>query len=279
MSHGSILRAGGALCPRTDPRDRAFAAFLVAFVLAVTGAGCRGGLVRQFEYEEDIFLSLDGSATVYVNASIPALVALRGLDLDLNPNARLDRARIRSLYLSPTTRVGRVSAWRRQGRRFISVRVDVADIRQFSRAAPFAWSTYRLDHVGDSFVYRQVVDGSANTPIGDVGWRGQELVAFRLHLPSKIDFHNAQDFRRGNILVWEQSLKDRLAGVPLAMDVRMEQTSILYRTLWLFLVSMLAALAVVAALIWWVIRRAPAPPATTGTGAAGMRGQRPGTGE
>jgi len=279
MSHGSILRAGGTLRPRTEARDRAFAAVLVAFVLATTGAGCRGGLVRQFEYEEDIFLSLDGSATVYVNASIPALVALRGLDLDLNPNARLDRARIRSLYLSPTTRVGRVSAWRRQGRRFISVRVDVADIRQLSRAVPFAWSTYRLDHVGDSFVYRQVVDGSANTPIGDVGWRGQELVAFRLHLPSKIDFHNAQDFRRGNILVWEQSLKDRLAGVPLAMDVRMEQTSILYRTLWLFVVSMLAALAVVAALIWWVISRAPAPPARMGTGAAGIRGHRPRTRE
>ena len=50
-----------------------------------------GGLGGQYEYEEEIYLELDGSATVVVNASIPALVALRGLPLDPNPEARIDR--------------------------------------------------------------------------------------------------------------------------------------------------------------------------------------------
>ena len=31
------------------------------------------GFFRPFEYDEDIHLSLDGSATIYVNASLPAL--------------------------------------------------------------------------------------------------------------------------------------------------------------------------------------------------------------
>ena len=51
-------------------------------VLCVVEAGCGGtgsgrGLTRQYEYEQDIYLDLDGSASVIVNASIPALIAPR----------------------------------------------------------------------------------------------------------------------------------------------------------------------------------------------------------
>jgi hypothetical protein len=85
---------------------------------------------------------------------------------------------------------------------------------------------------------------SAFTPgtLQKVGWTGKELVAFRLHLPSRIRHHNARDINtnetltteRGNILRWEQYLADRLDGVPVEIEVRMESQSILYTTLWLF---------------------------------------------
>ena len=93
--------------------------------------------------------------------------------------------------------------------------------------------------------------------LGDVGWDGSELVAFRLHLPSKIAYHTAgkDNLLRGNILLWEQPLTARLAGDRLEMEARMEPTSILYRTLWLFAGSMLAALSVLAAIIWWVVKK------------------------
>ena len=35
---------------------------------------CENVITRKYEYEEEVFLALDGSATVYVNASVPALV-------------------------------------------------------------------------------------------------------------------------------------------------------------------------------------------------------------
>jgi hypothetical protein len=41
----------------------------------------------------------------------------------------------------------------------------------------------------------------------------------------------------------------------------MDSRSILHRTLWLFAGAFLAALAVLAALIWWAMRRAPEEPA------------------
>ena len=58
-------------------------------LIAVTTAACGGGgLFRPYEYEEDVYLSLDGTATIYVNASLAALNALRGTSFDTKPGAR-----------------------------------------------------------------------------------------------------------------------------------------------------------------------------------------------
>ncbi len=248
----------GARSPKFPSNAQLVSAFL-ACILGLGVSACGRGAFRQFEYEEEIFLSLDGSATVYVNASIPSLVALRGFDLDTNPAARLDKAMIKRLYTSPVAHVVRISSSRRHLRRFVHIRLEVSDVRQLARAAPFAWSSYRFARSGQLYVYRQTVGASANRPVGSVGWDGSEQTSFRLHLPSRITYHNAGagNLLRGNILVWEQSLADRRAGVPLELEARMETTSILYRTLWLFGISMLAALGAVALAVWWVIRRAP----------------------
>ena len=52
---------------------------LAALSLALLLAGCSLPFGREYEYEEQLYLDVDGSATVIVNASMPALVALRGL--------------------------------------------------------------------------------------------------------------------------------------------------------------------------------------------------------
>ena len=85
-----------------------------------------GGFFRQYEYEEEVYLSLDGTATVYVNASLPALNALRGTSFATAPNAPLDRDAVRAFFSTPTTRVaGQLNASRRSNRRFIHVKLDV----------------------------------------------------------------------------------------------------------------------------------------------------------
>ena len=78
-----------------------------------------------------------------------------------------------------------------------------------------------------------------------------------MHVPSRIAYHNAPSHRteRGNILEWEQPLADRVRGTPVEIDVQMETQSILARTLLLFGTTILAALATLAAVIWWVARR------------------------
>jgi hypothetical protein len=138
----------------------------------------------------------------------------------------------------------------------VHVRLDVHDIRQLSRLAPFSWSSYAFGRRGDMLEFRQQVGSSAEKAIGDVGWDGSELVAFRMHIPSVIAYHNApsKEVRRGNILEWEQPLGDRLKGVPVAVEVNMEPESILYTTLLLFGATIVLAAVTFGVVIWRVSR-------------------------
>ena len=225
-------------------------------VMAIAAASCRGMLKKEYEYEEEMYLDLDGSATLYVNASVPALVALRGVNLDVNPRARFDRERVRAIFEGPNVSVRTPTTSRRHGRRFVHVRVDADRLSDLQRLAPFAWSRYALVQRGEVMEFRQVVGAPAARAVGDVGWTGQELVAFRMHLPSRIPFHNApSSVQRGNILEWEQRLSDRLTGAPIEIQAHMATQSILYSTLLLFGGTILAAAAAFALVIWWIARK------------------------
>jgi hypothetical protein len=229
---------------------------VLVVLVTIASAACRSAFARKYEYDEDVFLALDGTATVYLNASVPALVALRGFDLDVEGRARLDRARVRALVETPVTHVRNVSTSRRENRRYVHLRMEVDDIRRLGEAAPFAWSTYALGRQDDVLVYTQTVGRSAGREVGNVGWSGDELVAFRLHLPSRVPFHNspAREIERGNIIVWAQPLAERLKGTPVAIEVHLETQSILVRTLTLFAFTIVLAAATFALAIWWVKR-------------------------
>lgn len=240
-------------------------ALLLAAAIAASACSSGGGFSRQYEYEEEMYLFLDGSATVYVNGSIAALNALRGASFATSPNAPIDRAKVREFYTTQVTRVAVTpTTSRRSGRRFVHVRMDVADIRKLGEAVPFAWSSYEFARDGELYVFRQRIGAAAaGTSAGNAGWTGRELVAFRLHLPSEIVYHNAgpDNPKRGNILAWEQPLADRLRGEPLVpgpdpfLDARMKSQSILYSTLKLFGATFGLVVVMFALVIWWILRR------------------------
>lgn len=252
-------------------------AVLLAIVIAVAVSACGGRapgpLGTEYEYEEDLKLRLDGSATLVINASVPALIALHGLPLNPDPRARVDelKAQLRELYTSDVTRVGRVSNWMRRGRRFVGIHLSVTDVRALKNVAPFRWATYALHEEGGQAVFRHTLSKPAASGKA-AGLTGDEIVAFRLHLPARIRFQNSRYLERdesrpaarGNIVTWEQRLRERLAGKPIAyaedrtpdvMEVRMDRESILYRTLWLFAIAFAAALLVIAGLVWLTMRR------------------------
>jgi hypothetical protein len=244
-------------------RIRAVLVLLALLAGTGCGGGGIGGLFKSYEYEEELYLSLDGTGTLYVNSSLPALNALRGASFDLDPSVPPDRERLRAMFDSPISHVTRITFSSRSNRRFVHVRMDVDSIERLSEAAPFAWSNYSFKRDGELFVFRQTIGASAGKAVGNVGWRGNEIVAFRIHLPSKIAYHNAgpANPQRGNILAWEQPLSERLRGAPLTLDARMETQSILYRTLALFGVTLVLVAVLFVAILWWVLRRGAKPQA------------------
>jgi hypothetical protein len=209
---------------------------------------------REYEYEEELYLALDGSATLNVNASIESLNALRGAAFDADPVARVSRDDLRRFFGADQADVS-VSLARRDGRRFVNATVEVDDVEQLGRLAPFSWSEYQLGRRQDAIEFRQHV-GEPAASGGAASWSGEEVVVFRMHLPSEIVFHNSQqDTQRGNILEWEQPLSDRLAGTPVDIEVQLEPTSILAQTLLLFGSTAAAAIATLAGVVWWISRR------------------------
>src|SRR5215208_4877389 len=93
-------------------------AVCIVLLCSSVAAACSGSVLKpEYEYEEEVYLDLDGSATLNLNASVASLVALRGLDLPTDARARLDRERVRALFAHPDSKVA-LSLSRRDRRRF-----------------------------------------------------------------------------------------------------------------------------------------------------------------
>ena len=236
----------------------------ILICIAAAGSSCANPLARQYEYDEQTYLAVDGSATVVLSASVAALVALRGLTLDPDPQARIDSDRVRAAFEAAGCEVERVSRpWRRNGRRYVQARLRVTDVRTAGTCGVLAWSTYGFEVAPGQIRYTQVVGTPQGRVPAGVNWNGSELIAFKLHLPSRVIYQNVRrlsdgepgETERGNILTWEQRLSDRLAGAPVTMEVRTDAESILYRTVALFAGAFGAAVIVLVLLIWWTIRR------------------------
>ncbi|MGH9374037.1 MAG: hypothetical protein ACRD15_21180, partial [Vicinamibacterales bacterium] len=139
-------------------------ALLAVAALVLWSRGGASIFGRQYEYEEDLTIGLDGSATLTINASIAALVALRGLNLDPRSDT-LDRDRVRAAYTSPVATVTDVPRpWRRRGRLFVQLNLQIPDVRRLHELPPLAWSRYELVEKDGQHLFQQTVGPSALRP-------------------------------------------------------------------------------------------------------------------
>jgi hypothetical protein len=237
---------------------------IFALAAAIAGAACSNPFAPQYEYEEQVYLSIDGRASVVIDTSFDALVALRGAAID-PAIASADREGVRRLVTAAGCSVESVSRfWTRRGRRFVQIQVAADHVRRLPACPLLAWSKYSLDAIdGGGLRFVQEVGPAApgaGQPV--VNWAGDEVVAFKVHLPSRITYQNVKlltgengNTERGNILTWAQTLADRKAGKPLSMRADMEGRSILHTTLWLFAGAFAAAVLLLVTIIWLVIRK------------------------
>jgi hypothetical protein len=247
---------------------RAVRAAVLALFATVMSSACSNPFAPQYEYEEQVYLSVDGQATVVIDSSFAALVALRGGAIDPAILTAADRNAVKQIVSAAGCSVDSVSRfWTRSGRRFVQIQVSAADVRELPKCKLLAWSTYAFGPVENAGLrYEQQVSapspGATIAETGAATWDGNELVAFKLHLPSRITYQNVKllngengGTERGNILTWAQTLTDRRAGKPVSMRADMDSTSILHTTLWLFAGAFAGAVGLLLLIIWLVVRK------------------------
>ena len=104
---------------------------------------------------------------------------------------------------------------RASGRRFVQVQVAIDDVRQLPACGLLAWSSYALTPIDAgraSTTSRRSARRRAGAAAAVDAGTATELVAFKLHVPSRIRYQNVKlldgtngTVERGNILTWEQT--------------------------------------------------------------------------
>ena len=223
--------------PPRSQRRSALCVLCGLCVLLVSTVACGGAtsIFRQYEYEEEVYLSLDGTATVYVNSSLAALeraarhVVRREPDRarrcagDPRVLRQPDDARDARQPVAPQRPPLRPRAARRRrrapARRGGAVRV--VDVRASARR--------RL------FIYRQTVGG-----FGRQGRRGPAAGTAGRSSRSGCTCRarSATTTRGPRSAATSSSGSSRsptgCAASRCMLEARMDPQSILYRTLWLF---------------------------------------------
>jgi len=212
----------------------------------------------RYEYEEEVFLKIDGSGEIYLNGSRELFAALRGVGGSPDPHFVTAESLWR-FYDSPTLEVISVRSSRREGRQHFQLRARFDDLSRLSEHPAFAGRRFWLERKNDSELSLTVEIPGGEKVSGVRGLYREGEVAFRFHFPSPVRFHNSPGgVRRGNIVAWEQPLAEHLGGVPLTLAARFDQRTVLAAAVLLFGTAVLlvgAGVGLGLYLVWRLGRR------------------------
>jgi hypothetical protein len=222
-----------------------------ASLLTLALAGC-----TRYEYEQEFWLKVDGSGSLYVTGRPALWTAFKGVGQPEDPEKTISNDALHRLFERSGLRVRRVLRTTRSGRTYYFVSADFKDVNTLGHTLAFPDLAITLRP--DSGQLR--LDGAWSRPQLSQSTAITErdgLMAVRFHLPSKVREHkNAfAGVERGNILTWRQQVAQGLDGQPLEFGARMDRRSILLSTVTLFGEAVLAAVAFVALLLYLAYRR------------------------
>jgi hypothetical protein len=210
-------------------------------VLAIL-TGC-----TQYEYQEDLYLEVDGSGEIWLSGSKDLIGLLYGID------GNADDTVLKELFESPSLQVVSVKRSQRRGRSFFNIRARFEDLTLLSDHPAFPGRRYRLGR-GDRFV-----ELAADIP----GTRLMEAppridggpMRFRIHFPSPVHHHNSDTgVERGNIITWEQPIAKHLEGEPLHMVARFDRRTVLAATLMILAVAIGLAVLIIVISLYVLVR-------------------------
>jgi len=224
---------------------------LLALLLAASLRGC-----VAYEFEHEFWLRVDGSGTVNVTARPELWAAMKGVRGVEVADEDAARQALRAVFEASGLRVRRVTLTHRHGRPYLFVSADFSDVNRLAGTPAFPDLALSLRPDGSENLH---LDGRWARPAGlpDPPPDGRDgLMAVRFHLPSKVYAHRnaVAGVERGNIVGWRETVTEGLAGRPLEVGATMDRRSILLSTVGLFAGAILAALVILAGVLFGVLR-------------------------
>jgi hypothetical protein len=226
------------------------ARWAVLLLAAAVTTGC-----LRYEYEHEFWLRVDGSGQVFVTGQPALWKAFKGVGRGEGAAATVTTDAVRELFTRSGLRVKRVTLTHRDGRAYVFVSADFADVSRLSTTPAFPDLDVRLVSDGE----RLRLEGTWKRPpqTQAVVSDPSGLMAVRFHLPSKVYEHKnaAAGVERGNIVAWRQELTAALRGEPLHFGAVMDRRSILWSTVGLFGTAIGTAVVLLLGALYWVHRK------------------------
>jgi hypothetical protein len=180
-------------------------------------AGC-----ITYEYEEEVFLEIDGSGEIRMSGSKEAVAALHGID-----QATIESAK--ELFEGEGVQILSALETMRERRKFVHVRARFSDWEKLCRLPAFRDRGCRLAKEPDALELELSLPSPRTAAPESLD--PQALLALRYHFPSSIRYHDSPgDVERGNILSWKRTVREHFAGRPLDLHVRFDRRTILAAT-------------------------------------------------
>lgn len=176
----------------------------------------------SYEYEEEVFLRVDGSGSLRVSGSTEILESFHG--------EPATPASMRSRFEGPGLELDSVRATERDGRRFIHVEGRFAAWNELCAHPAFVHRECQLEISEHELALHFTLPAPSDD--APPGIPPDARLALRFHFPSSVRYHNSErDIERGNIIGWERTVAEHFGAADLMVAARFERRSVLLSTL------------------------------------------------
>lgn len=213
--------------------------FLGVFLAA---SGC-----TTYEYEEEVYLEVDGSGEIRMSGSTDVVGALHGLSETSVETAS-------NLFEGQGVEILSAFETERERRKFVHVEARFSDWESLCGLPVFRDRRCRLERGEEGLALELSLPSPRVKALERID--PQALLALRYHFPSTIRHHNsAGDVERGNILAWKRTLREHFAGRPLELAVRFDRRTILAATVRVMGLALALVLGSIATALFVMVRK------------------------
>ncbi|HEY7820897.1 MAG TPA: hypothetical protein VIG29_21915 [Vicinamibacteria bacterium] len=172
-----------------------------------------------YEYEEEVFLEVDGSGEIRMSGSAAAIQALH----------QVEYAGLKGLFAGNGVEIVSTRETERDRRKFVHVEARFEKWEELCGTPAFRGRACRFDEEEEGVALALSLPSPREAAPEELD--REAVLALRYHFPSTIRFHNSPGgVERGNILAWKRTLREHFAGRPLDVEVRFDRRTILQAT-------------------------------------------------